>query len=89
MTYHKKLIEATKTQQKQHQDVIEGKKDKHKNPEHMRTHQLSRSVSERELQSKAQKPAYKRDMLLTMISVTHPSNSSASPSPGQRKKVPR
>jgi len=33
MTYHKKLIEATKTQQKQHQDVIEGKKDKHKNPE--------------------------------------------------------
>ncbi len=38
MTYHKKLIEATKTQQKQHQDVIEGKKDKHKNPEHMGTH---------------------------------------------------
>jgi hypothetical protein len=89
MTYHKKLIEATKTQQKQHQDVIEGKKDNHKNPEHMGTHQLSRSVSERELQSKAQKPAYKRDMLLIMISVTHPSNSSASPSPGQRKKVPR
>ncbi len=89
MTYHKKLIEATKKQQKQHQDVIEGEKDKHKNPEHMETHQLSRSVSERELQSKAQKPAYKRDLLLTMISVTHPSNSSASPSPGQRKKVPR
>jgi hypothetical protein len=54
MTYHKKLIEATKTQQKQCQDVTEGEKDKHKNPEHMETHQLSRSVSERELQSKAQ-----------------------------------
>jgi hypothetical protein len=89
MTYHKKLIEATRTQQKQHQDIIEGEKDKYKNPEHVETHQLSRSVSERELQSKAQKPAYKRDMLLTMILVTHPSNSSASPSPGQRKKVPR